>query len=292
MRLLATMAAGLAACTYSADFNGARFACDSLTPCPDGVACIDGYCQAPSLDAAGDQPDATGDLPDAGGDRLRWVSSAIGSVDSATFSAVESDMIAAQPGDLYVVFVSIKPARDIISVSGLGLSWTKAREQCTGRSTARFAMFWALDTAGVSGKVTAVFPASATPSSAVVSVHRYAGADADTPVGDRSGANSNGHDGDASCSDGVDTATYSWSSLDTAGTNSIVVSGVHTANYPGHAAGDGFTERSDDQSGSTSISAGVAVEERRVAEPTSNLTVSGGWENAPDWAAIAAELRD
>ena len=153
-------------------------------------------------------------------------------------------------------------------------------------------MFWALDTSGVSGRVTAAFAASATPSSAVISVHRYAGADATSPVGDVSGANSNGHDGDADCSGGVDTAMYSWSSLDTAGTDSIVVSGVHTANYQSHAPGDGFTERSDDQSGGTSISAGVAVEERQVAQPTSNVKVSGGWDNAPDWAAIAAELRD
>jgi hypothetical protein len=85
---------------------------------------------------------------------------------------------------------------------------------------------------------------------------------------------------------------YSWSSLDTVGSDSIVVSGVHTANYDSHLPGDGFTERSDDQSGDSSASAGVAVEERRILEPTMNVTVSGRWQNAPDWAAIAAELRD
>jgi hypothetical protein len=177
-------------------------------------------------------------------------------------------------------------------VGGLGLDWTKAREQCTGRSTARLAMFWALAPAAASGKVTASFPTSGALASALISVHRYAGANLANPVSHVSTANTNGYDVDAACDGGVDTTTYSWSALDTAGADSIVVSGVHTANYASHQPGIGFTERSDDQSGNTSISAGVAVQDRRVAQPTSDLTVSGRWEQAPDWAAIAAELRD
>jgi len=297
MRLFVTIAAALPffACTYSADFNGTRFACDSLTPCPDGVECIDGYCQAPhAIDAAGDRPDAAGDRPDAAVTdvRLRWVDQAVGSVDSAELASVESGMIAGQPGDLYVVFISVKPARDLTMVSGLGLTWTEAREQCSGRSTARLAMYFALAPTATAGKVKASFAPGGALASAVISVHRYAGANLESPVGNVSFANSNGAEGQATCFDGVDSTTYSWSSLDTARADSIVISGVHTSNYTTHVPGDGFIERSDDQSGDTSISAGVAVEERRFADPTSNVTVSGHWDLAPDWAAIAAELRD
>lgn len=233
-------------------------------------------------------------MPDAGNgdDRLRWIDHTVGSFDLSGADSVESDMIAGGPGDLFVVFVSTKPAREVTGVSGLDLEWMEARQICSGRSTAKLAMFWGLTSVAVAGKVTAALGITAGDGGAVISVHRYAGADPSNPIGHTSVANSTGHDGDLACSGGIDSDMYSWSALDTAAIDSIVVSGVHTANYPSHAAGDGFTERSDDQSGATSSSAGVAVEERRIAEPTSNVTVSGGWENAPDWAAIAAELRD
>ncbi len=284
-----------AACSYSADFNGARFACDSLTPCPAGVECIDGYCQSPVIDAASDPADGAAGLPDAGvldGDRLRWVDHVVGSVDNSQSDSVESEPISGQAGDLFVVFISSKPARQVTGVIGLGLSWTEARQQCTGRSTARLAMFFAAAPAAAAGKVTASFAALGSLASGLIVVHRYAGADLGNPVGHVSFANSNGPEGEATCADGVDSSTYSWSSLDTLRADSIVVSGVHTSNYQTHQPGDGFTERSDDQSGSTSFSAGVAVEDRRVLQPTMNLTVSGRWEQPPDWAAIAAELRD
>jgi hypothetical protein len=66
----------LAGCTYSADFNGARFACDSLTPCPRRHRLHQGLFASPppATERRRGLPDAAGS-PDAGNgdDRLRWI---------------------------------------------------------------------------------------------------------------------------------------------------------------------------------------------------------------------------
>jgi len=126
--------------------------------------------------------------------------------------------------------------------------------------------------------------------SAVLSVHRYSGADPVMPVGNLTFANTNGADGDALCSGGSDTLTYDFT-LATTVPGAVVVSGVHTSNST-HDPGAGFTERSDVQSADDSVTAGIAVEDQTIAAPTPNVPVSGSFVGgAPDWAAIAIELR-
>jgi hypothetical protein len=293
----ATLAAG---CSFTADPGAARFACDSLTACPDGVACVDGYCQVPTGEAAGDaatstQLDGGGD-PGDGGDPLgaiAWRSVAVGSADNVLLDRITTEQaLSGEAGDVYVAFVSTKPARDVSGVSGLGLDWHELRQQCTGRSTASLAAFWARATGDASGRVTASLPGGAG-GSILLAVHRYAGADPEDPIGSASSANSNGADSEADCFGGEDSPAYGWSTLDTGAADSVVVSGAHTADFDNHEPGDAFTERSDDQSGDTPGSAGVAVQDRRLAQPTSNVSVTGGWPGEePDWAAIAVELRD
>ena len=291
-----TLAVG---CSFTADPGGGRFACDSLTVCPDGVACVDGYCQVATGGPAGDAATTTqldGGGQDDGGDQsgaLAWRSVAVGSADNALVDRITTEQaLSGQADDVFVAFVSTKPAREVVGVSGLGLDWHELRQQCSGRSTASLAAYWALATGDSGGRVTASLQAAGG-GSIVVAVHRYAGADRGDPIGSASSANSNGADSQADCFGGDDTASYSWSTLDTGAPGSVVLSGAHTANYATHPPGEAFTERSDDQSGDTPSSAGVAVEDRRIAEPTSNVNVSGDWSgDEPDWAAIAVELRD
>jgi hypothetical protein len=300
-RLAALAASAVAAgCSFTADPGAARFACDSLTVCPDGVACVDGYCQVAAGEAAGDA--ATSDQLDGGGQDdggdpsgpLAWRSVAVGSADNTLVDRITTEQaLSGQPGDVYVAFVSTKPAHEVSSLSGLGLDWHELRQQCSGRSTASLAVFWARANGQANGRVTASLPGVGAAGSILLAVHRYAGGDPDDPIGSVSSANSNGADSAADCFGGNDSAGYSWSNLDTGAPGSVVVSGAHTANYGNHTPGDAFIERSDDQSGDTSSSAGVAVEDRRVAAPTADVTVSGGWPGEePDWAAVAVELRD
>jgi hypothetical protein len=299
-RLAALAASAVAAgCSFTADPGAARFACDSLTVCPDGVACVDGYCQVATGEAPGDA--ATGDQLDGGGQddggdpsgALAWRNVAVGSADNTLIDRITTEQVlSGEADDVFVAFVSTKPAREVASVSGLGLDWHELRQQCSGRSSASLATYWALATGDIGGRVTASLQ-GAGGGSILLAVHRYAGGDPDDPIGSVSSANSNGADGDADCFGGDDSPGYSWSSLDTGAPGSVVVSGAHTANFANHTPGDAFTERSDDQSGDTSSSAGVAVEDRRFAAPTADVTVSGGWPGEePDWAAVAVELRD
>jgi hypothetical protein len=289
-RLALALGVAAAGCSFGGDPGGARFACDSLTPCPDGIACIDGYCQSSEPADAAAGPGADG----RPGAALEWREAAVGTHDNAADLAVVATpaTLSGIAGDLYVAIISTKPPREIQEVDGLGLEWQEVRQQCSGRSTASLAMFWGLGAGAGGGAVSAIMAGDPQAGSAVIAVHRYSGADPEAPIGEVSSANTNGTDGDAACQGGADTAIYALSSLDIGAPGSIVLSGAHTANYA-HEPGDAYTERSDDQSGASSTSSGVAVQDRRLAAPESDLQVTGGFgDKSPDWAVIAVELRE
>jgi hypothetical protein len=260
--------------------------CAAGDRCPSGLSCRGGLCLAP-----GDDPlDATDDGAATSG--VTWRGHASGSFNEATQSAVAtSSDISGEAGDLYLAVVSIKPSYPVTGIAGLGATWTRIREQCGGRDTARLAMFWTVAATATTGTVTATLN-NGTPflGSAVLSVHRYSGADLTAPIGSASWANTNGHDGDPACAGGTDSTSYAWSTLDTQDPGSIVFVGTHTARYT-HTPGAGFVEREDLKSGDTAVTAGLAVEEQPIALPTSDILVSGTYSNAPDWSVIAVELR-
>lgn len=267
--------------------------CSGLLECPQGLIC----------DTAADPPRCVETLPDAAPAPepeappppapITWLEVVSGSRDNAMIADVTTTApIGAAPGDLFLAFVSVKPPHGINSITGLDLQWTRLRQQCGGRNTARAALFWATGPAPTPGTLTAhLNSGTAFLGSAVLSVHRYSGADPVQPVGNLTFANSNGADGAALCSGGTDTLTYESSTLATAQPGAVVVSGVHTANYT-HDPGAGFTERSDVQSGNVSVSAGMAVEDQTIADPSPGVTIAGSFVGgAPDWAAIAVEVR-
>jgi hypothetical protein len=256
--------------------------CGAGDVCPSGLSCRGGLCLGP-----GD------DLPiDARGEGVTWRGHVAGSLDAVMLSEVTtSSELSGEAGDLYLAVVSVKPARPVTAVAGLGAMWTKIREQCGGRDTARIAMFWARPAAAVSGTVTASLNnGTAFLGAAVLSVHRYSGADPAAPVGNATWANVNGQDGSPACAGGVDTEKYEWSSLETTAAGSIVFVGTHTARYT-HTPGAGFVERDDRKSADTSESAGLAVEERLVELPAKGVLVAGSYSGAPDWSVVAVELR-
>jgi len=220
--------------------------------CPAGLACRGGLCLAP-----GDDPlDAVGD---GAGTDLAWRGVSSVGVDGTTLSELSTSELSADAGDLLLAVVSVKPSHPVTQIAGLGATWTRIREQCGGRDTARLAMFWAM-AAATSGKVTVTLnDGAAFLGSVVISVHRYGGADPVAPIGAASWANTNGHDGDPACTGGVDTTSYAWSTLDTSAPGSLVFVGAHTARYS-HTPGAGFVEREDFQAAPTSATAGVAIE--------------------------------
>jgi hypothetical protein len=282
--------ASLAGCFRPAPSPGAP--CTDRLQCPDGLVCDTGsvppLCVVTLPDAAPPLPE--GPPPAAG---ITWLEVATGSLDNTMLSQVTTAApIGAAPGDLFLAFVSVKPPHGVSAVTGLDLQWTRLRQQCGGRNTERVALFWATGPMPRAGAVKVELNGgTAFLGSSVLSVHRYSGADPLQPVGNLSFANTNGADGGALCSGGTDTLTYDWSTLATTLPGAVVVSGVHTSNYT-HDPGAGFTERSDVQSGNNSISAGMAVQDQTIAAPSPGVTISGSFVGgAPDWAAVAVELR-
>jgi hypothetical protein len=312
--LLWAFALGAVGCAFEVDYGGTRFLCEEAADCPGGTPCTGGYCQYTDPGGGGDDDDAViagdgddrsdddpdgegdddGDLGgDAGDVPIEWLGHASGALDTSSLLTVTTDTaLAGDDGDLYIAALSLKPRREVERVVGLGLDWHMLDQQCSGRSTAKVALFWAQGTPAAPGVVAAELDSDGATGSAVLSVHRYRGASLDLPIGGYSFGNSTGHDGGVLCTGGDDTAVYAWETLDTTAPGSIVLVAAHTANYPSHAPGDGFVERADRQSGTSSTSAGVAVQEASFADPTTDVLVSGSFDSKPDWAVIAIEVRN
>ena len=193
--------------------------------------------------------------------------------------------------DLYIAAVSVKRFYRTVSVTGLGLDWNLLRNQCGGRDTGVLAVFWARGSAPITGPVTAQFGGATDPESAAISVHRYRGANSDNPIGSISWANTNGADDEPTCVGGTDGDRYEWSTVDTSGANSLMVVAAHTASY-GHTPGAGFIERSEEKTNGEDEQTGLAVQERLIANPTTDVTVAGSFDRNPDWIVVAVELLD
>ncbi len=173
-------------------------------------------------------------------------------------------------------------------MTGLGLTWTPVRTQCSGRDTVQLAMFWAFGSPTADALVHADLGASFT-GSAVIVVDTFSGVDPSSPLGATSWANTAGTDGDPPCSGGVDTMTNAWSTLDSTMPDSRIVAGIHTAREK-NAPSAGFTELADVQSADTMGGAGVATESRQLLDVETDITIAGSFTGNPDWIGIAVEL--
>ncbi|MGH7492779.1 MAG: InlB B-repeat-containing protein [bacterium] len=205
-----------------------------------------------------------------------------GSTASTTVSTVAS--LTAESGQLYLAAISTRGRVAVTGVSGLGLSWTLVKAQCAGRNLTGVEVWMAQGTPSGNGIVTATL--ASTPSNAVIAVSRYSGVNAEDPVGNSASANTNGING--LCSGGVDTSFYSFNLSTTA--DDAVVYGAVAIRSRVHIPGAGYTERAELLQGTLGAIAGVAVEEKPVATP-STVTVNGSFNGIVDWAAVAVEIR-
>lgn len=172
-----------------------------------------------------------------------------------------------------------------MAVSGLGLNWTRLKEQCSGRNLIRLEVWMAQgepspDQAGV----TAIF--SSSPANAVIAVSRYAGVDEAEPLGNVIAVNAVGVDG--ACAGGVDTSTYSFT-LSTTANGTVVYSAVAMRNK-NHLAGAGFNTRAHIVQGTLGSAASIAVQDKNVSSPAA-VTVDGSFSGSTDWAAVAVEIK-
>lgn len=103
---------------------------------------------------------------------------------------------------LYLVTIANNRNINVTSVSGLGLSWSEIKSQCSGRNLTGIEIWRAFGSPTSAGPVTVSFAAITW--SAVVSASRYSGADPTNPVTGAMGENTLGPNG--ACSGGVDNA--------------------------------------------------------------------------------------
>ncbi len=184
------------------------------------------------------------------------------------------------PGQLYLAAIASKSLRSVTSVTGLGLTWTRVRAQCSGRSQTGVEIWKGVGSPS-SGLVTATLASA--PSNAAIAVARYAGADAANPLGAIVSGNSLGVDG--ACTGGVDNAALSLS-LTTQG--GLVFAGVAMRDHV-LALGSDWIQRADARQGSGGTMASVTVFERAALVGTTPF--AGTFDSMVDWTAAAVEIR-
>jgi len=222
-------------------------------------------------------------LPTGGGEVAFDVAVSGGSSGGIT---VSSDPVPgaspAAPTDLYLVAVTSKPHVPVAAVDGLGLAWTLVREQCGARGQTGISLFRAMGPSA-GGVVTATFEGA--PGAAAIAVSRFTGVNASSPLGTVVRGNTLGVDGP--CDGGTDGTAYSLPIATTA-PGSMIASCV-ALRRRSHEPGAGYIERLDFYEGSGGTSAGLAVMDRGVDQPSA-LVVNGTFDGTVDWALVAVEV--
>ncbi|GEM_PF-943702 len=178
---------------------------------------------------------------------------------------------------LYIAAVSTRPSGQVESVNGLGLNWSRASYQCSGRNATGVDVWYAVGQSQ-GGSVTANLGSSR--SSAVISVSVFNAATVTSVLG----ANTNGEGG--ACSGGTDSESYSVS-FDASGTG-IIYNAVAIRNKT-HSAQGGFEEISEVSAGSGGDVAGLSASYANVTE-ANTYQLEGNISSATDWALVALEI--
>lgn len=202
---------------------------------------------------------------------------------SSSTTVVTSTNLVGGNGDLYLAAIVSRSRRVVSSVSGLGLTWTLVKAQCSGRNLTGVEVWMAQGTPAGSGTVTATFASA--PSNAVIAVSRYSGVAAVNPLGNVVSGNTVGVNG--VCSGGTDNAAYSFNL--TATISGAVIYGAAATRSTTHTPGAGYTERVEMVQGSSSP-ATVAVQDKSVAAAGTQI-LNGTFGSSNDWAVVGIELK-
>lgn len=200
-------------------------------------------------------------------------------------ASVVSAILAAAPNHLYLAYIFTDAAAGapaVTGVTGLGLTWTLVKAQCSGQDEHRVEVWMAVGTADVSaGAVTATFVGA---DGACIAVERWSGVSPTDPIGASAGYNTNGSGG--ACSGGVDTDDAT-GSITTTLPGSVVVMGIAHDEVFSHTAG--WTARVTNESSGASLSA--SVEDKAVtAAGAVTVGAASNLAGADDWALVAVEI--
>jgi hypothetical protein len=183
----------------------------------------------------------------------------------------------------YLAAVSAKPARQVVAVTGLGLTWNRLTTQCAGRAQTGVDLWWAQGHAG-SGEITATLDIA--PINAVIAVARYSGVAGLDPIRSLLSANTNGIDGE--CVNGTDTASFSFTA--TPSHNHGVFVGALALRHRTYVPEPGYTTLTEVAQGTGGDVASVALIERAVPIATP-IPLEGSLGGVVDWAVVGVELK-
>ncbi len=217
------------------------------------------------------------------GEQVSYQETVTGS--SSGSSTVSTDSALTRINDaLYLAAITSKSPETVSMVSGLGLSWTLLKSQCSGRNHTAVEIWQAQGTPSADGIVTATFADA--PGNAVIAVTRYAWVDPLNPIGNIISGNTNGEDG--LCSGGVDSNAYAFPIAAT--DSGAVIYGAAALRNRFHSPGSGYTERIELAQGTGGSAATLAVQDYLSPTPDS-LTFNGDISGNVDWAVAALEIR-
>jgi hypothetical protein len=183
----------------------------------------------------------------------------------------------------YLAAVSAKPTRQVVAVTGLGLTWSRLTTQCGGRSQTGVDLWWAQGHAG-SGEITATLDTA--PINAVMAVARYSGVTGQDPVRSLLSANTNGIEGE--CVNGTDTDSFSFTA--TPSHNHSVFVGALALRHRTYVPEPGYTTLTEVAQGTGGDVASVALIERAVPIATP-IPLEGSLGGVVDWAVTAVEIK-
>jgi len=204
---------------------------------------------------------------------------------SSLTTVTTSTNLTAVSDDLYLAAIVSRSKKVVTGVSGLGLTWTLVKAQCSGRNLTGVEVWMArgIPQGGSDGTVTATFASA--PGNAVIAVSRYSGVNAVNAIGNIISGNTLGLNG--LCSGGSDNAAYSFNFTTTVG--GAVIYGAAAIRSTTHAPGAGYTERIEIVQGSSSP-ATVAVQEKSMTT-AGTVPLNGTFGNNNDWAVVGIELK-
>lgn len=218
-----------------------------------------------------------------GGETIVHKETKIGGTSGFTTIATFEPLTAVN-GDLYLAAFAPRPAVPIVSVSGLGLTWTRVLSQCADDNSTSIEIWKARGTPTASGPVSAVL--SGVPFAAVMAASRYSGVDTLNPIGNTVSGNSLGVNG--LCNGNLETELYSFNI--NASVDGAVIFGAAAMRNKRHYPGDGYKERAEYSEGTAGNVAGIAVVDRTFPEAMPAV-LNGTLSSPTDWAVIGLELK-
>ncbi len=221
-------------------------------------------------------------ISETGGGPVAFDGTANGTSSGVTTVTTSTNVVATS-GNLYLAAVTSKAPKAVASISGMGLSWTLVRSQCSGRNATGVEVWLGQGTPTGSDIVTATFAAA--PANAVIIVSAYSGFDPLDPIGTIVSGNTNGVSG--ACSGGTDSGAYSFD-LSANGDGGALFGAV-ARRHRVHTPGSGFMEREEVQAGSGGDVAGVVVYDQLMAQAGS-LVMQGSFSSDVDWALLDWKL--